>query len=86
MEKRFSVKNIGKAAAFTFLYTCLFLGITNFFHWYFTRQFLYEELITDKGYYMYDWVGNALGTVAMAVAAFAMEMLRLLTTKRAAPG
>jgi len=81
----FGVKRIGMAAAFAGIYTCAFFGITNFFHWYFNRQFLYEELVIDQGYYMYDWVGNALGTVTMAAVIFTFEIARLFAARKAMP-
>ena len=85
MGKVFTGKRMGLAALYAGIYAGIFFGITNFFHWYFTRQFLYEELIGDASYYMYDWVGNALGTATMAAVVFALEVIRLIATRKAMP-
>lgn len=77
---------IGRAAGFAMVYTALLFLLTNFFYWYFTRTFLYAELFDDAGYYMYDWLGNAVATVAMLICCFAIELLRRLPRLKAPSG
>jgi hypothetical protein len=54
----------------------LFFVLSNFFYWYFNRTFLYAELMGDTGYLIYEWLGNALTTVTMAILLFCIEFCR----------
>ena len=69
-------KWIGASLFFTCLYILLFFSVSNYFHWYFNREFLYAELIGDASYYMYNWLGNLLTTISMAVIIFVSELIR----------
>lgn len=66
-------------------YTILFFAITNFWYWYFNRQFLYGELFGDAGYYMYDWLPNTVATITMFICFGGFELMRgLLRFRNAA--
>jgi hypothetical protein len=69
-------KWIGASLFFTCLYTLLFFSVSNYFHWYFNREFLYAELIGEASYYMYNWLGNLLTTISMSVIIFIAELIR----------
>ena len=75
-------KLIGTTLFFTLFYTALFFFVSNYLHWYFNGEFLYEELVGDTSYYMYNWLGNLLTTVTMVVVIFLSEFLRNLLRLR----
>jgi len=79
-QSKFSVvRFLGHSLFFTLLYTLLFLVITNAAYWYFNKRFLYAELFSDQGYYMFEWVSNLIATAIMAVCIFVIEIVRYLT-------
>ena len=69
-------KWIGKTLIFSCFYTLLFFCVSNYLHWYFNGEFLYAELLGETGYYLYNWLGNIVTTVTMAVILFVSELLR----------
>lgn len=82
-QSKFSViRFLGHSLFFTLLYTLFFLVITNAVYWYFNKRFLYAELFSDQGYYMFEWVSNLIATVIMAVCVLIIEMTRYLVGRR----
>jgi hypothetical protein len=75
-ETMSKTKLIATTLFFTFFYTSLFFFISNYLHWYFNGEFLYDELVGDGTYYMYNWIGNLLTTVTVAVVIFFSELIR----------
>lgn len=71
-------KIIGGALLVAFFYTLLFFFVSNYSHWYFNGEFLYEELLGDTGYLMYNWLDNTVTTVAMVALIFLSECVRNL--------
>ncbi len=72
----------GLSAFFALVYAGLFFALSNGSYWYFTHSFLYAELVDNPGYYLYDWLWNAVGTIAVLVCAFIIEFLRGLFRRR----
>ena len=81
--KKFStIRFLGHNLFFTLLYTLIFFGITNAAYWYFNKRFLYAELFTDQGYYMFEWVSNLIATVIMAGTILVVEIIRYLAARK----
>ena len=75
-------RSLGHALSFTLLYTLFFFVITNAVYWYFNKRFLYAELFSDQGYYMFEWVGNLIATMMMAGCALIIEMIRYVAGRK----